>query len=81
MCNDKAKARLIVYTYLCANKGKWMSARQISDFLNGNPFHLRFGFTSAAVQHLLTKSFLKYNNIICRKNDYVLEYCVNGGNE
>ena len=77
--NDKSKARLVVYTYLCANKGKWITAKQLSDFLNENQFHLRFGLSSAEVQHLLTKSFLKYNNILYRKNGYVFEYCVNGG--
>ena len=78
MCKDKRKARIIVFAYLCANKGRWITASQLSDFLNGNNFHLRFGLSGSQISHLLTKSFLNYNGIICRKNNMVLEYCVKG---
>ena len=55
---DKEKIRFAVRVFLCANKGKMFTSKQLSDFCNEFGFGGRAGCTSANVGRLLTKMWL-----------------------
>ena len=60
---DKDKMRFAIRVFLCANKGKWYSSKQLSEFLNEHNFSGRFGCTSNNVARLMTSNWLFSNNI------------------
>ena len=66
---DKDKMRIAIRAFLCANKGKRYSSKQLSDFLNEHRFSGRFGCTSANVARLLDGNWLQSQGISrIRKN-------------
>lgn len=56
---DKDKMRIAIRAFLCANKGKRYSSKQLSDFLNEFGFSGRFGCTSANVARLMNGNWLQ----------------------
>lgn len=56
---DKEKMRLAIRVYLCANKGKRFTSKQLSSFLNEFGFGGRSGCTSANVGRVLTGAWLQ----------------------
>jgi hypothetical protein len=59
----KDKMRFAIRVFLCANKGKWYSSKQLSEFLNEFGLGGRSGCTSANVARLLTSNWLFSNGI------------------
>ena len=55
---DKDKIRLVVRAFLCANKGKWYSARELCEFVNVNGFGGRSGATVRSVSRMLDANWL-----------------------
>ena len=65
----KKKVKLIVRTFLCANKGKWFSGRQLCDFINSNGFGIRDGVMPSELSHVLDRNFCyKFGVTRDRKN-------------
>ena len=60
---DKDRIRFAVRVFLCANKGKWFSGKQLSEFLNENGFGGQAGCTSANVARLLDGNWLQSQGI------------------
>ena len=60
---DKEKIRLAVRVFLCANKGKWFTSKQLSDFLNEYGFGGLAGCTSSNIGRLLTSRWVHSNGI------------------
>ena len=56
---DKDKMRFAIRVFLCANKGKRFSSRQLSEFLNEFRFGGRDGCTSANVARLMNGNWLQ----------------------
>ena len=54
---DKDRIRFAVRVFLCANKGKWFSGKQLSEFLNENGFGGQAGCTSTNVTRALTREY------------------------
>ena len=61
---DKDKMRIAIRAFLCANKGKRYSSKQLSDFLNEHRFSGRFGCTSANVARLLDGNYPDTSKLI-----------------
>ena len=57
--NDKEKIRLVVRVFLCANKGKRYTSKQLSEFLNEYGFGGHGGCTSTNVANLLTPTWVQ----------------------
>ena len=55
---DKDKMRLAIRVFLCANKGKRYTSKQLSEFLNEFGFGGRSGCTSANVGRLMAKNWI-----------------------
>lgn len=55
---DKDKIRFAVRVFLCANKGKMFTSKQISDFCNEFGFGGRSGCTSANIGRIMNKYWL-----------------------
>lgn len=60
---DKDKMRIAIRAFLCANKGKRYSSKQLSDFLNEFGFSGRFGCTSANVARVMNGNWLQSQGI------------------
>lgn len=60
---DKTKMKIVVKTYLCANKGKWFTSKQLSDFINSNKLGGRFGVTPTELTKFLNPQFLRNEGI------------------
>ena len=60
---DKDKIRFAVRVFLCANKGKMYSSKQLSEFLNEFRLGGRSGCTSANVARALTGNWLQSKRI------------------
>ena len=58
MMKDKDKIRFAVRVFLCANKGKRYTSKQLSEFLNEFGFGGRSGCTSANVGRLMTSHWI-----------------------
>ena len=65
----KKKVKLIVRTFLAANKGKSYTSKQLSEFLNEFGFGGRHGCTSANVARLLTGNWLQSKGITRERKD------------
>lgn len=63
---DKAKLKIIVKTFLCANRGKWFTSRQICEFINHNDLGTRAGVTPTSLTRFLNTDFL-YRERISRE--------------
>ena len=61
--NVKEKMRLSIRVYLCANRGKWYTSKQLSEFLNEFGLGGRGGCTSANVARLMTSNWLQSKGI------------------
>ena len=56
------RAKGIIKCYFVLNKGKWISAKEISEFLQGNDFKLGKlgkGLSSAKVSNILKKNYFR----------------------
>lgn len=51
--DDKAKAKIIMKTFLYANKGKWFTSREICDFINNNPLGVKGGVTPTGLSKMI----------------------------
>lgn len=60
---DKTKVRLVVKTFLLANKGKWYTSRQLCDFMNNNNLSVKWGITPTALSHFLDAGYLRREGI------------------
>ena len=67
--NDKEKMRLAIRVYLCANKGKRFTSKQLSEFLNEFGFGGRYGCTSTNVAKILNGSWLQQMGISRERKD------------
>ena len=72
------KARLAVWVFLCANKGKWFTSKQINDFFLEHNVISPGGLTHSSLSRLLTKSYLRQKGIKRKRpNSYeVWKYAV-----
>lgn len=63
------RAKGIIKCYFVLNKGKWISAKEISEFLQGNSDFklgkLGKGLSSAKVSNLLKKNY--FRDLECKK--------------
>ena len=66
---DKEKIRFAVRVFLCANKGKMFTSKQLSDFCNEFGFGGRSGCTSMNVGRLLTGNWLQKMGISRRRKN------------
>lgn len=66
---DKEKIRFAVRVFLCANKGKRFTSKQLSEFLNEFGFGGRGGCTSANVARVLTGAWLQQMGIERQRKD------------
>ena len=57
------KARLAVWVFLCANKGKWFTSKQINDFFIEHNVISHGGLSHSSLSRLLTKSYLQQKGI------------------
>ena len=57
------KARLAVWVFLCANKGKWFTSKQINDFFIEHNVISHGGLTHTSLTKLLTPSYLQQKGI------------------
>ena len=56
------RAKGVIKCYFVLNKGRWISAKEISEFLQGNDFKLGKlgkGLSSAKVSNLLKKNYFR----------------------
>ena len=76
MMKDKEKVKLIVKTFLCANKGKWYSSKELADFINNNKLGVKGGISPTG----LSKLFHQHDGIDRRRKNHksVWEYGING---
>ena len=51
--DDRAKAKIIMKTFLYANKGKWFTSKEICDFINSNPLGVKGGVTPTGLSKLV----------------------------
>lgn len=72
---DKERIRFAIRVYLCANKGKRFTSKQLSDFCNEFGFGGRCGCTSRDVGRLLNINWLNRGGISrVRKNNKAIWY-------
>ena len=65
----KKKVKLIVRTFLAANKGKSFTSKQICDFINDNGLGVRDGVMSSELSRALNDQFCwKYGVTRTRKS-------------
>lgn len=57
------KARLAVWVFLCANKGKWFTSKQINEFFTINKIISHGGLTNTGLSRLLTPGYLQQKGI------------------
>ena len=81
MMDDKTKLKIIVKTFLCANKGKWFNSRELCDFINNNKLNTRHGVTSTQLSKYLTTAFCNREGIDRdrRNSRNVWYYSIGGG--
>ena len=60
---DKEKIRLAVRVYLCANAGKWYTAKALSEFVNKFGFGGRYGVTTTSLSKMLDGNWLQSRGI------------------
>ena len=60
---DKTKLRVIVKTFLCANKGKYYTSRELCDFINSNDLATRLGVTPTSLSRFLDPALLRREGI------------------
>ena len=53
----KKKVKLIVRTFLAANKGKSYNSKDLSDFINDNGLGIRDGVTSSQLGTIMSTQF------------------------
>ena len=53
----KKKVKLIVRTFLYANKGKSYTGKQLCEFINTNDFGIRDGIMTSELGHVLDRNF------------------------
>lgn len=77
---DKTKMKIVIKTFLCANRGKWYTSKQLCDFINANNLGGRFGVTSTELTKFLNPQFLRREGIDRdrRNNKNVWHYCIGG---
>ena len=51
--DDRAKAKIIMKTFLYANKVKWFTSREICDFINNNPLGVKGGVTPTGLSKMI----------------------------
>ena len=51
--DDREKAKIIMKTFLYANKGKWFTSKEICDFINSNPLGVKGGVTPTGLSKLV----------------------------
>ena len=71
---DKSKAKLIAKTFLCVNKGKYFTSKELCEFINNNKLGVKGGVTPTGLTH----SFNQQDGITRRRknNKNVWEYAV-----
>ena len=57
------KARFAIFVFLCANKGKWFTSKQINEFFTNNHIISHGGLTNNGLSRLLTPSYLQQKGI------------------
>jgi hypothetical protein len=57
------KARLAVWVFLCANKGKWFTSKQINDFFIEHNVISHGGLSHSSLSRLLTPGYLQQKGI------------------
>jgi len=57
------KARFAIFVFLCANKGKWFTSKQINEFFNTNNIIGQGGLTNTGLSRLLTPGYLRKKGI------------------
>ena len=79
---DKTKMKIVIKTFLCANRGKEYSSKQLCDFINSNNLGGRFGVTPTELTKFLNPQFLRNEGIDRdRKNSgNVWKYSIGGAN-
>jgi len=55
--DTKRKVRLIVRAFLCANKGKSYTSKELCEFVNGNDFGIKDGVMSSEMGRALNSQF------------------------
>lgn len=60
---DKDKTRLAVRVFLCANEGKWYSAKALSEFVNRHKLGGRSGITTTSLSKMLDSNWLQSQGI------------------
>ena len=55
--NDKTKLKIITKTFLCANRGKAFTSREICDFINNNNLGTRSGVTPTQLSRYMGQAF------------------------
>lgn len=53
----KKKVKLLVRAFLCANKGKTFTTKQICDFINENNFGMRDGIMASELSMIMNSQF------------------------
>ena len=53
----KKKVKLLVRAFLCANKGKTFTTKQICDFINENNFGMRDGIMASELSRIMNSQF------------------------
>lgn len=64
----------IIKCYFVLNKGKWISAKEISEFLQGNDFKLGKlgkGLSSAKVSNLLKKNYFLGKMMVLMRGRFI----------
>ena len=79
---DKTKMKIVIKTFLCANRGKWFTSKQLCDFINSNKLGGRFGVTPIQLTKFLNPQFLRAEGIDRDRkyNDTVWHYSIGGNN-
>ena len=72
----KKKVKLIVRTFLAANKGKSYTTRELCSFINGNTLGVCGGITPRQLRYILDSTFCWKYGIDRTSNRNVWEYKV-----
>ena len=78
--SDNLKLKLVIKTFLCANRGKWFTSKQLCDFINSNRLVGRSGITPAQLSQYLKPQLLRSEGIdrVRRNGRNVWHYSIGG---
>lgn len=80
--DDKTKLKIIAKTFLCANKGRWITSKEICDFINNNNLNSRSGVTPTQLSKYMGQHYCYHQKIDRQRKSgrNIWQYRISGDN-